>query len=128
MLRMLMVAESTNYESLLLFAMLKKPRRGTEPDVCKKQKHRTCKCIDGRRHSFLTGSNCTLCPRKHAVVIGKWRETTGKYTISLHSCIPVTDKVKINEIERLVRSNCLSSNPCPFMRAQHYSCMKVHGA
>jgi hypothetical protein len=29
--------------------------------------------------------------------IDKWRETTGKYAIILHSCIPATDKEKINE-------------------------------
>ena len=34
---------------------------------------------------------------------GIWRETTGKYAITLHSCIPVTDKVKINEQNQINR-------------------------
>lgn len=38
------------------------------------------------------------------VVIGtcKWRETTGKYAITLHNCIPVTDKVIIYEQNKII--------------------------
>ena len=31
------------------------------------------------------------------LVIRKWRVTPGKYAISLHTCISITDKVKNNE-------------------------------
>ena len=41
------------------------------------------------------------------VKIGKWRETTGKYTITLHSCIPVTDKEKINEQNKSIGTGSL---------------------
>ena len=41
------------------------------------------------------------------IVIGKWRETTGKYTITLHSCIPVTDKEKINEQKKSIGTGSL---------------------
>ena len=58
-------------------------------------------CIDGAvtygwRHSYLTGSNCIFMSSM-PVVIDEWREMTRKYAITLHSCIPVTDKIKINE-------------------------------
>ena len=41
------------------------------------------------------------------VVIDKWRETTGKYAITLHSCIPVTDKEKINEQKKSIGTGSL---------------------
>ena len=41
------------------------------------------------------------------VVIDKWRETTGKYAITLHSCIAVTDKEKINEQDKSIGTGSL---------------------
>ena len=55
--------------------------------------------IYGRRRSYLTGSNCMHI---HVLEIGTWSEMTGKYTITLHSCISVTDRVKTNEYKTSV--------------------------
>ena len=41
------------------------------------------------------------------VVIDKWRETTGNYAITLHSCIPATDKEKINEQSKSIGTGSL---------------------
>ena len=43
------------------------------------------------RHSRITRTS------SKPVVIREWRVTPGKYAISLHTCISIKDKVKINE-------------------------------
>ena len=40
-------------------------------------------------------------------VLDKWHETTGKYAITLHNCIPVTDKEKINEQNKSIATGSL---------------------
>ena len=46
-------------------------------------------CIFPGRYAPLTSSK--------SVVMSSWRVTPGKYAISLHTCISITDQVNINE-------------------------------
>ena len=51
-------------------------------------------CIFPGRYAPLTYYEDVLEASRNTL---KWRVTPGKYAISLHTCISITDKAKINE-------------------------------
>ena len=50
-----------------------------------------------QRNCIFPGRYAPLTYYEDVLVIRKWRVTPGKYAISLHTCISITDKAKINE-------------------------------